>query len=327
MKYFLLFILSCLWLPVIAQKQLTIVNSETGEETTITVPDGLVITTGYEDGNEDMVVTDTLYADDYIDANMMDSVACDTAALIPFISADDVFSLAKKYRDEGRTIEMVLSLYQSWLLGNMDVIDTYIAEHKDVQNALSFMMYLDEELKRDTKQNLDYLKSMIPDNDYEMCLIAEILKLRLEESDIFEALKTFRTETYKKHGDNPFYKYLNAIIEYDDANEYKCAQQNFSEMKAVADEGIELAFSELARRYANGRGTDKDTDKAIEYFQKTVDAGLLEKSAAQDFLYFLDNNPEITISDDLKAHLIRTITISLPYWLNIQERLNHLKTW
>lgn len=63
MKYFLLFILNCLWLTVIAQKQLTIVNSETGEEMTITVPDGLVITSGDREETDGLVVVDTIYAD------------------------------------------------------------------------------------------------------------------------------------------------------------------------------------------------------------------------------------------------------------------------
>ena len=63
MKYFLLFILNSLWLPVIAQKQLTIVNSETGEEMTITVPDGLVITSSDQDENDELAVVDTIYAD------------------------------------------------------------------------------------------------------------------------------------------------------------------------------------------------------------------------------------------------------------------------
>ena len=63
MKYFLLFILNCLWLPAIAQKQLTIVNSETGEEMTITVPDGLVITSSDQEENDELAVVDTIYAD------------------------------------------------------------------------------------------------------------------------------------------------------------------------------------------------------------------------------------------------------------------------
>ena len=60
MKYFLLFILNCLWLPVIAQKQLTIVNSETGEETTVAVPDGLVITSSDHEENDELAVIDYL---------------------------------------------------------------------------------------------------------------------------------------------------------------------------------------------------------------------------------------------------------------------------
>lgn len=63
MKYFLLFILNCLWLPVIAQKQLTIVNSETGEETSIAVPNGLVITSSDHEENDELAVIDTIYAD------------------------------------------------------------------------------------------------------------------------------------------------------------------------------------------------------------------------------------------------------------------------
>ena len=46
--------------------------------------------------------------------------------------------------------------------------------------------------------------------------MADIIKYKFEGTDQFKALEVFRTETYKKHKNNPFYKYLNAIIEYDD---------------------------------------------------------------------------------------------------------------
>lgn len=256
----------------------------------------------------------------------VDTVECDTVAMESLISADTAFSLAKQYESQGKSIEMVLALYQSWLLGNMEQVDSYISGNKEIQKALSFMMFFDNVPNGDSKKILDFLTSTIPDNDTEIRLLADIIKYKFEGTDQFKALEVFRTETYKKHKNNPFYKYLNAIIEYDDTNEFKCVVQSFNEMKALADEEIELAYSELARKYAIGSGTEKDKEKAREYFIKTIDAGILSKHDAQQFLYFLNDNPDIFVSDEHRVHLIRTISISLPYWLNIQKRLNNLKT-
>ena len=72
-------------------------------------------------------------------------------------------------------------------------------------------------------------------------------------------------------------------------------------IKALADEEIELAYPELARKYANGSGTEKDKEKAREYFMKTVDAGILSKHDAQQFLYFLNDNPDIFVSDEHRS--------------------------
>lgn len=256
----------------------------------------------------------------------VDTVECDTVAMESLISADTAFSLAKDYEAQGRSIEMVLALYQSWLLGNMDQVDSYISENKEIQKALSFLMFFDNVPKGETKELLNFLNSTIPDKDTELCLLAEVLKYKIDGTDQFKALEIFRTETYKKLKHNPFYKYLNAIIEYDDNNEFKCVLQSFNEMKALADEEIELAYPELARKYAIGSGTEKDKDKAREYFIKTVDAGILSKHDAQQFLYFLNDNPDVFVSDEHRVHLMRTISISLPYWQNIQKRLNNLKT-
>ena len=102
--------------------------------------------------------------------------------------------------------------------------------------------------------------------------------------------------------------------------------QSFEGFKAVAEQGIALAYADVARKYANGSGTAKDCDKAIEYFQKTVDAGLLAKHDAQEFMYFINDNPDVSISDELRVHLMRTISISLPYWFKIQKRINNIQT-
>ena len=77
MRYFTFLLLFSLCLSVFAQKKMTIRNSETGEDMTITVPDGLVITSGIEGEDGDFVVTDTLYADNG-EPCIVDTVACDT---------------------------------------------------------------------------------------------------------------------------------------------------------------------------------------------------------------------------------------------------------
>lgn len=140
------------------------------------------------------------------------------------------------------------------------------------------------------------------------------------------ALKELRTTLTQKYKDNTFFIYLNALIEYDDEGELKDVVQSFEGFKAVAEQGIALAYADVARKYANGSGTSKDCDKAFEYFQKTVDAGLLAKHDAQEFMYFINDNPDVSISDELRVHLMRTISISLPYWLKIQKRINNIKT-
>lgn len=326
MRTFIFVILTSLSLSVFAQKHITITDTKTGEAVAISVPDGLVVTSGFEDEQGEYIATDTVYADYEYDDCAVDTVECDTAAMEPLISAEKAFSLAKEYKAQGRSFEMIHALYQSWLLGNMDKVDIYISESTEIQKALSFLMFFDDVPKGHDKEVLDFMNSMIPDNDTEMCVLAEILKYAIGGTDEFKALETFRTDTSKKYKHNPFYKYLNAIIEYDDSNNYKSVTQSFNEIKALADEEIELAYPELARKYANGSGTEKDKEKAREYFMKTVDAGILSKHDAQQFLYFLNDNTDIFVSDEHRVHLMRTISISLPYWLNIQKRLNNLKT-
>lgn len=123
---------------------------------------------------------------------------------------------------------------------------------------------------------------------------------------------------------NPFYSYINTLIEYDDDGEYKSQQQSFEQMKEVADQGVAPAYADMARKFANGSGTEKDTEKAQEYFLKTIEAGLLDKSDAIEYLSLLDENSDVEISDDLRVHLMRTVSISLPNWLNLQKRINNL---
>ena len=81
MRYFTFLLLFSLCLSVLAQKKMTIRNSETGEEMTITVPDGLVITSGIEGEDGDFVVTDTLYSDNG-EPCIVDTVACDNVNAI-----------------------------------------------------------------------------------------------------------------------------------------------------------------------------------------------------------------------------------------------------
>ena len=95
-------------------------------------------------------------------------------------------------------------------------------------------------------------------------------------------------------------------------------------MKEVTNQDVAPAYADMARKYANGIGTEKDIEKAQEYFVKTIEAGLLDKSDAIEYLSLLNENPGVEISDDLRVHLMRTVSISLPYWLNIQKRINNL---
>ena len=81
MRYFTFLLLFSLCLSVLAQKKMTIRNSETAEEMRITVPDGLVITSGIEGEDGDFVVTDTLYADNG-EPCIVDTVACDNVNAI-----------------------------------------------------------------------------------------------------------------------------------------------------------------------------------------------------------------------------------------------------
>ena len=75
---------------------------------TITVPDGLVITSGYENEDGDMVVCDTIYAD--YDECVEDTVACDTVYVDELQSGDNTFALAQQYKTEGKYFETVIAL-------------------------------------------------------------------------------------------------------------------------------------------------------------------------------------------------------------------------
>lgn len=61
MRYFTFLLLFPLCFSVFAQKKMTIRNSETGEEMSLTVPDGLRITTICQEENEELAVVDTAY--------------------------------------------------------------------------------------------------------------------------------------------------------------------------------------------------------------------------------------------------------------------------
>lgn len=325
MRYFTFLLIFSLGLSVFAQKKMTIRNSETGEEMTITVPDGLVITSGIEGEDGDFVVTDTLYADNG-EPCIVDTVACDTVESDFLVSADGLYNLAQQYQAGGKYIEMVIALYQSWLLGSMDEVDAFISQHEDVKKALAFMIFMDNVSDKDKEKNLEYLNGLNIKGDKEICVFADVQKLRFSSMDPMVSLRVFRAESNKKYNSNPFYSYINALIEYDDDGEYKSQQQSFEQMKEVADQGIAPAYADMARKYANGSGTEKDVEKAQEYFLKTIEAGLLDKSDAIEYLSLLDENPDVVIPDDLRVHIMRTVSISLPYWLNIQKRINNLKT-
>lgn len=304
---------------------MTIRNSETGEEMTITVPDGLVITSGIEGEDRDFVVTDTLYADNG-EPCIVDTVAYDTVESDLLVSADGLYNLALQYQAGGKFIEMGIALYQSWLMGYMDEVDAFISQHEDVKKALAFMIFMDNVSDKDKEKNLEYLNGLHIEGDKEICVFADVLKLRFSSTDPMASLRVFRAESNRKYKNISFYSYINALIEYDEDGEYKSQQQSFEQMKEVADQGIAPAYADMARKYANGSGTEKDVEKAQEYFLKTIEAGLLDKSDAIEYLSLLDENPDVVIPDDLRVHLMRTVSISLPYWLNIQKRINNLKT-
>ena len=323
MRYYTFLLLFSLCLSVFAQKKMTIRNSDTGEEMTITVPDGLVITSGIEGEDGDFIVTDTLYADNG-EPCIVDTVACDTVEADFLVSADGLYNLAQQYQSEGKYIEMVIALYQSWLMGSMDEVDAFISQHEDVKKALAFMIFMDNVSDKDKEKNLEYLNDLHIEGDKEICVFADVLKHRFSSTDPMASLRVFRAESNKKYNSNPFYSYINALIEYDDDGEYKSQQQSFEQMKDVANQGVAPAYADMARKYANGSGTEKDIEKAQEYFLKTIEAGLLDKSDAVEYLSLLNENPGVVISDELRVHLMRTISISLPYWLNIQKRINNL---
>lgn len=322
MRYFTFLLLFSLCLSVFAQKKMTIRNSETGEEMTITVSDGLVITSGIEGEDRDFVVTDTLYADNG-EPCIVDTVAYDTVESDLLVSADGLYNLALQYQAGGKFIEMGIALYQSWLMGYMDEVDAFISQHEDVKKALAFMIFMDNVSDKDKEKNLEYLNGLHIEGDKEICVFVDVLKLRFSSTDPMASLRVFRAESNRKYKNISFYSYINALIEYDEDGEYKSQQQSFEQMKEVADQGIAPAYADMARKYANGSGTEKDVEKAQEYFLKTIEAGLLDKSDAIEYLSLLDENPDVVIPDDLRVHLMRTVSISLPYWLNIQKRINN----
>lgn len=324
MRVLILGILSIFNLTIFAQKQMTIRNSETGEEMTITVPDGLVITSGYENEEGDMVVYDTIYADynESFDA----SIVCDTVYVDELQFGDNTFALAQQYRTEGKYFETVIALYQSWLMGKQDEVDSFIGEHEDVQKAMSFMMFWEDGPQTDIKSKLDMLEGLRINTDKEICVFLDLLKIKYNGLDEKVPLKELLTTLTQKYKDNPFFSYLTAIIEYDDEGELKDVVQSFESLKTVAEQGIALAYADLAKKYANGSGTSKDSKKAIEYFQKTVDAGLLVKHDALEFMCCINDQSDNSISEELRVHLMKTISINLPYWFKIQKRINNIKT-
>lgn len=143
---------------------------------TITVPDGLVITSGYENEDGDMVVCDTIYAD--YDECFDDTIACDTVYVDELQSGDNTFALAQQYRTEGKYFETVIALYQSWLMGKQDEVDSFIGEHEDVQKALAFVMFWEDEPQKDVKTKLDILEGLRIDSDKEICVFLDLLNIR-----------------------------------------------------------------------------------------------------------------------------------------------------
>lgn len=321
MRYFTFLLLFSLCLSVFAQKQMAIRNSETGEEMSLAVPDGFVITSGIEGEDGEFVVTDTLYADDG-EPCVVDTIVCDTVETDILVSADGLYNLAQQYRAEGRYIEMALALYQSWLMGYMDEVDAFISQHDDVKKALAFMIFMDNVSDENMEKNQEYLNDLHIEGDKEICVFADFLKHGSSGTEPMASLKVFRMEGCKKYKDNPFYSYINALIEYDDDGGCKSQRQRFEQMKEVAEQGVAPAYSDMARKYANGSGTEKDINKAEEYFFKTIEAGLLNRSDALEFLSLLDENPDVVIPDEVRAQLMRTASISFQYWLNIQKRIN-----
>ena len=197
MRYFTFLLLFSLCLSVFAQKKMTIRNSETGEEMTITVPDGLVITSGIEGEDGDLVVTDTLYADNG-EPCIVDTVACDNVKRDLLVSADELYNLALQYQAEGKFIEMGIALYQSWLMGSMDEVDAFISQHEEVKKALAFMIFMDNASDKDKEKNLEYLNDLHIEGDKEICVFADVLKHRFSSTDPMASLRVFRAESNKK---------------------------------------------------------------------------------------------------------------------------------
>lgn len=75
MRTFTLFISLLLCLGAFAQKQVAIRNAETGEEMSLTVADGIVITTSYQEGNDELALADTVYVDNACVADTIDAEA------------------------------------------------------------------------------------------------------------------------------------------------------------------------------------------------------------------------------------------------------------
>ena len=165
---------------------------------------------------------------------------------------------------------MGIALYQSWLMGYMDEVDAFISQSEDVKKALAFMIFMDNASDKDKEKNLEYLTDLHIEGDKEICVFADVLKHRFSSTDPMVSLKVFRAESNKKYKNYLFYSYINALIEYDEDGEYKSQLQSFEQMKEVADQGVAPAYADMARKYANGSGTEKDIEKAQEYFDKDV---------------------------------------------------------
>lgn len=320
MKNIIILFLTLFCVMASAQNKMSLVNLGIEEDIRIIVPNKSNITSGYEKEGE-LVITDTIYADDYC---FIDTAEYNVVEVESLISCDSLYRLANRYRSVGKYFEMVISLYQSWLMNNMDEVDAFINQHEDVKMALSFMIFKDNLPNTNKEKSLKYLENLHIANDKEICVFNDFLKLGMTSSNPLASLKVFRTEANKNYKDNDFYKYIDALIEYDDNGKYKSNIQKFEKMMDVADLGIELAYTDIAKDYAKGYGTDKDIEKAQLYFLKAINAGLLDNSAAREYLILLNENPDILISNSLKEHLIKTCHISLSYWLSIQKHINNL---
>lgn len=278
----------------------------------------MVITSGYEDEDGDMVVTDTIYAD--YDDCVADTVVCDT--IWSYVGSSDILDLAKEYQKQGKSFETVFALWQSWVMGEMNAVDTYIQNNRDARKAIEFMMVVDDEPKWTKEQTMAFLDTCGMSNDTEIFIFADLLRYaKVERKSESEALEDVFHVMKPKYKDNPFFTFIEAMIEYNEDGTRESQEQETAQYIKAADEGCALAYSHLGTCFYRGRGVDIDIDKAVEYYQKAYNAGTLERRDAEEYLSLLDKYPEHDVSFSAKENLVKMKVISLSYWLKIQKRL------